>query len=165
MLRYVYGHDEAVAQFVAQLIPHANGRKLTGKAIGVIDEDGKLIAGIVYHQYDPVAETIEITGAALPGSRWLTRETIARMYAYPFDQLGVQMIVQRTPADAEELLDQLARGGYMFVKWPRMFGRDRDGVLCLFTREAWDECKFNPDRKKPEPDMVEFTEWLNEEAA
>ena len=78
------------------------------------------------------------------------------------------MIVQRTPADAEELLEQLARGGYMFVKWPRMLGRDRDGVLCLFTREAWDECKFNPERKrepKPEPGMVEFDAWLNEEAA
>jgi len=165
MLRYVYGHDETVAQFVAQLIPHAHGRTLSGKAIGVIDDEGKLIAGVVYHQYDREAGTIEITGAALPGSRWLTRETIQRMYTYPFEQLGVQMIVQRTPADAEHLLEQLARGGYMFVKWPRMLGRDRDGVLCLFTREAWDECKFNSKRKKPERGNVEFMEWLNEEAA
>src|SRR6185369_9129290 len=165
MLRYVYGHDETVAQFVAQLIPHAHGRTLTGKAIGVIDDEGKLIAGIVYHQYDPVAETIEITGAALPGSRWLTRETIQRMYQYPFEQLGVQMIVHRTPANTEHLLEQLARRGYMLVKWPRMLGRDRDGVLCLFTSEAWDQCKFNSKRKKPERGNVEFMEWLNEEAA
>jgi RimJ/RimL family protein N-acetyltransferase len=144
MLRYIYGHDEVVARAVAQLIPHARGRGFENyTAIGIADADGKFIAGIVYHNYDEVARRIEITGAALPGSRWLTRETIRRMYGYPFDQLGVQMIVQHTPADNERLLEQLARGGYMFVRVPRWFGEDRDCVTCLFTREAWDECRFN----------------------
>ena len=140
MLRYVYGHDEVVAQFVAQMIPHVreySNSMGNCKTIGVIDGDGKLIAGLVYHNYDPVAGHIEITGAALPKSRWLTRETIRRMYSYPFEQIGVQMVVQRTPADNEALLDQLARGGFMFVHWPRLYGRDRDGVICLLTAEEW----------------------------
>ncbi|HEY5807741.1 MAG TPA: GNAT family protein [Povalibacter sp.] len=139
-LRYVYGHDEIVARFVAQMIPHIRDHaNAMGncKTIGVIDGDGKLIAGLVYHAYDPPAGRIEITGAALPKSRWLTRETIRRMYRYPFDEIGVQMVVQHTPADNEELLEQLARGGYMFVHYPRMYGRHRDGVICLLTAEEW----------------------------
>jgi len=140
MLRYVYGHDEVVAQFVAQMIPHVreHANAISNcKTIGVIDQDGKLIAGLVYHGYDPVAQTIEITGAALPKSRWLTRETIRRIYEYPFNQIGVQMIVQRTPADNKHLLGQLKAGGYEFVFVPRMYGRDRDGFICLMTSENW----------------------------
>jgi hypothetical protein len=50
MLRYVYGHDEIVAQFVAQMIPHVGAG--FGNAVDrVIDDDGKLIAGVVYHNY------------------------------------------------------------------------------------------------------------------
>jgi hypothetical protein len=145
MLQYVYEQHEAVAHFVAQLIPHDRGGGGFGncKAIGVLDEHGNAIAGIVYYGYNRHAGTIEIAGAALPKSRWLTRETIRRMYEYPFLQLDVQMIVQRTPADNESLLRQLAAYDYMFVTVPRMFGRDRDGVLCLLTREAWEGNRFN----------------------
>ena len=142
MLDYVYGHDETVSQFVAALIPHCRRGFGRCKAIGVI-EDGALIAGIVYHNWDPEAGILEISGAALPKSRWLTRETLRRMYQYPFHQCGCQMIVQRTPADNGSLLYVLARYGYAFIAVPRLFGRDRDGVLCALTREAWEGNRFN----------------------
>ena len=142
-LRYVFDQPEIVANCVALLIPHCRARGF-GKcsAIGIIDEDGKLIGGLVYHNLDPEAGVIEISGAAVH-PRWLTRETIRIMYTYPFHQLGVQMIVQRTPADDTRLLRQLAAYDYMFIKVPRMFGRERDGVLCLLTREDWESNRFN----------------------
>jgi RimJ/RimL family protein N-acetyltransferase len=143
-LRYVYDHHKAVADFVAALIPHCRTRGFGKcKAIGVIDADGVLIAGLVYHNYDPEAEVIEISGAALPKTNWLTRETIRRMYGYPFLQLGCQMVVQRTPVDDRRLLAQLAAYNYMFIPVPRMFGRDRDGVLCMLTDEDWMANRFN----------------------
>jgi hypothetical protein len=102
-----------------------------------------LIAGIVYSNYDPEAETIEISGAALPGKYWLTRGTIERMYVYPFLRCGCQMIYQKTPADNERLLGILAAYDYSFIPVPRMFGREQDGVLCVLTYEAWCANKFN----------------------
>ena len=151
MLQYVYDQPEAVAYFVAQLIPHVSARGFGKcKAIGVLDQTGKAIAGIVYHDYSPEAGVISISAASIT-PRWLTRETIKRMYAYPFEQLNVQMLVQLTPAEDERLLRQLAAGGYSFIKVPRLLGRDRDGVLCLLTREAWDACKFNKHRQLDEP--------------
>lgn len=144
MLDYVYGHDQVVSYFVASLIPHCRrGFGEAAKAIGVINSDGQLIAGIVFHNWDPDAAIIEISGAALPGSYWLTRETLRRMFGYPFHQLGCQMVIQRTPADDERLLYVLARYGYTFVTVERLFGRHRDGVICTLTREAWAENKFN----------------------
>lgn len=143
MLDYVYGHDEIVAPFVAQLIPHCQrGFGPNAKAIGII-EDGALIAGLVYYNYDPESEIIEIAGAALPGKYWMTRGTLVRMYGYPFLQVKCQMVVNRVPADDERQLWMLARFGYALVKVPRMFGRERDGVLCLLTYEDWIANKFN----------------------
>jgi len=145
MLHYVYGYDDVVGKFVADMIPHvgAHGFGPAAKTIGIVNANGLLVAGIVYHNYDPGAGLIEISGAALPGQQWLTRETIRRQYQYPFHQCGCQMIVQRNPADNERLLRQLAAYDYMFIKVPRMFGRDKDGVLCLLTYEAWASNRFN----------------------
>jgi hypothetical protein len=144
MLHYVYGHDALVADFVASLIPHCRrGFGPNVKAIGVIDGDGMLIYGVVYHNYDPDAGIIEISGAALPRTNWLTRETLRRIYTYPFLQVGCQMVVQRTPADDERLLYMLARYNFAFVTVPRLFGRERDGVVCTLTYEAWASNRFN----------------------
>lgn len=143
MLGYVYGHDAAVARFVAQRIPNALALDFEEgvRAIGVVD-DGLLIAGIAYHNWDPDAGVIEISGAALPGRVWITRETLRRSYQYPFHQCGCQMVVQRTHASDERLLSELARLNYAFILVPRMYGRDSDGVLCCLTYEAWADNKF-----------------------
>ena len=143
-LDYVYGHDLIVAHFTAQLIPQCQrGFGDNIRAIGVIDAAGNLIAGIVYHNWDPEAGVIELSGAALPGVNWLTRETLKRMFQFPFLQCNCQMVVQRTPADDRRLLGILAAYGYDLVAVPRLFGRNRDGVICCLTREAWAGNKFN----------------------
>ena len=144
MLDYLYGHDHKVAHFVAQMIPHCHrGFGPNIKAIGVLDANGFLIAGMVYHNWDPDAGIIEMSGAALPAKYWLTRETLARIFQYPFHQVGCQMVVMRVRADNEPLLGVLARYGFAFSKVPRLFGRDCDGIVATLTREAWEENKFN----------------------
>lgn len=139
MLGYVYEQDQLIARFVAQMIPHVRdyGFGANLKAIGVVTAEGELIAGFVYHNYDPGAAVIEISGAGLPGAPWCTPLTLAKIYQYPFNQLRCQMIVQRVPADNTRLLRQFAALDYMLIKVPRLFGRDRDGVLGLLTREDW----------------------------
>ena len=86
-MNYLYGYDAEVAQFVAQLIPSCRERGFGRcKTIGVLDGEGMLIAGLVYHNYDPDARVIEISAAALTqaGKIWMTRETLKRMFQYPF---------------------------------------------------------------------------------
>src|SRR5262245_49339050 len=99
---WIYGHDDVVAPFVAQLIPECRERGF-GRCVtlGIIDNDGHLMAGIVYHHYDPDAGVIEMSGGALPGRIWLMQDTLRRMYQYPFLQLGCQMVLMRVAADNE----------------------------------------------------------------
>ena len=92
------------------------------------------------------AEIIEMSGAAIPHRQWLTRATLARLYAYPFLELRCQMVVMRVPADNEYLLGILARYGYVFYRIARLFGSDRDGVVCTLTYEDWIDNKFNQPR-------------------
>src|SRR4051812_12708873 len=102
MLRFVYGQDQVISRFVASMIPHVGWRGFgNAKAIGIIDDAGRLIAGLVYSNWNPDAGTIEVSGAALPGSRWLTRETLNRMYDYPFNEIACQMVIKRVLADNE----------------------------------------------------------------
>lgn len=143
MLDYIYGQDQIIAQFVAQLIPTVREHGFGAcKAIGVIDEDYRLIAGMVYHNWDREAGVIEMSGAALPNKQWLTRETIRRLWSYPFLEIGCQMVLMRVAASDTRLLRQLAALNYAFIEIPRLLGRDKDAMICLLTREAWEEGKF-----------------------
>lgn len=138
MLDYVYGQDEIVADFVAQMIPHVRERGFGRcRAIGVLDGNGALIAGLVYHNWNPSAGIIEMSGAALPQRKWLTLETLYRMYAFPFEVCDCQMVMKLVPDGDERLLRELAVGGHALTRLPRIFGRDEDGVLCTLTVEDW----------------------------
>ena len=153
MLTCLFGYDETVAQFVASLIPHCRRGFGAARAMGVIDGEGRLIGGMVYHNWDAEAEIMEMSGAAVD-PRWLTRRTLAAMYQYPFLVCGCQMVVMRVPADNERLLRQLAVFGYTFFRMPRLFGRHRDGVVCSLTAENWSSNKFN----KKQTSAPEFRE-------
>ena len=115
--------------WVAALIP-AVGARGFGRctSIGVVDGQN-LIAGFVYHDWNPDAGVMQISGASLPGARWCTPQTLAHVYRYPFLGAGCQMIVQMVPATDERLLRQLAALNYTFVKVPRLLGREQDAVL------------------------------------
>lgn len=140
---YVYGQDVIVAGFVSERMPTGRGRGFGNcSTIGII-EDGDLVAGIVFHNWDPEAATMEISAAALPNHPWLSRETIRRMYQYPFLGCHCQMVINRVAAEDERQLFMLARFGYDFIRIPRAGGRNKDVIVCLLTREAWEGNKFN----------------------
>ena len=136
MIEFIYDHDEDITQFVAQLAPPIGGAFGRCKTIGVIDGEGKLIAGLIYFNYDPTAEVIEL-GMASTSPRWFTRATFRRMFEYPFVECGCQMLYARVRAENERLLSELARLNFNLTMVPRMYGRSEDGVLCTYTDDQW----------------------------
>jgi hypothetical protein len=144
-LRYVYGQDQAVAAFVASLIPHIDpaGFPSKARAIGVTDAAGAPLAGVVYYDWNVPAGTVVMAAAAKPGVFWFSRETIRRVFDHAFHDLRCQMVVMRVLADDERLLGQLALFGFAFIPFPRCYGRDRDGVICTYTAEDWAASKYN----------------------
>ena len=139
-MKYALNNHDLVARFVASLIPHVRARGFGNcRAIGICDDKDELVAGLVFSHFDPEAEVMEISGAALPGHFWATPQTLQLLHGYPFGQCGCQMVIMRVQASDERLLRQLKSLGYEFVGLPRIFGRDKDGIYCWLTKEAWME--------------------------
>jgi len=157
--QYIFGHDEAVAAFVAQLIPECRERGF-GKcrAIGIADAEGNLLGGLVYRNWCPEVGTIEISGAAVPGTNWLSRRTVQVMYDYPFYGVGCQMVIKTTMADNEIVLRIKAAIGFTFYRIAHLGGPGRDGVVGTLTVDQWEQSKYNFNRHRPakaEPDQIE----------
>jgi hypothetical protein len=143
MLRYAYEHHEDVARFVAAMIPHVRARGFGPcKTIGVVDGNNELIAGLVYHKLSPEAGIMELSIAALPGRRWLTPMTIAVMGYYPFVQCGYHMLVCNVRAADQRAQRQLAAVGFKRIRYPHMFGKDDDGMVCQLTVDDWNSSKI-----------------------
>lgn len=146
MMTTFWDETGEVERFVAQMIPHCSRGFGNCVTMGVLDDNGLLMAGIVYHNWDKEAEHIEISGAALT-PRWLTREVLRAMFDYPFGPLcNCQMVVMRLPVDNKRLVYLLSRYGFEFVRQRRMFGRERDGFIASLTVEDWANNKFNKQR-------------------
>src|SRR5262245_3401366 len=108
---------------------------MSGMTIGVLDR-ATLIGGVIYNNWHPQYGTVEMTAAAT-SPRWLSRDTLWKIYEYPFLTLKCQLVTAHTPTDNIALLDQLERLGYEGVELPRMFGRDRGCMACWLTAERW----------------------------
>lgn len=79
----VYGRDEDVAHWVAEHIPHVAGGDFgLCVAIGVASQR-RLIAGVVYHDWMPAHQTIQLSIAAI-NPMWARAENIRALLAYPF---------------------------------------------------------------------------------
>jgi orotate phosphoribosyltransferase len=140
-LDYLYGYDEVVAKFVSDRIPQVKERGFGKcKAIGVTD-GARMIAGIVYHNYDPDAGVLQISVAAEPGTRWCTPETLRRLYQFPFLQAGCQMVIQIVPAEDVGAQRQMAAMNHTLTRIPRLLGSTRDAVLGQLTVEDWIDSK------------------------
>jgi hypothetical protein len=142
-VKYLLDQHELVANFVAAMMPDVAERGFGAcRAIGILDDKDELVAGLIYHNLNPEAGTIEISGAALPGFYWATPRTLQLLHGFPFGRCGCQMVMMRVRRSNERLLRQLRALGYTLIGVPRWFGRNDDGMLCLLTYEAWNANKI-----------------------
>lgn len=133
---------ERLSRLVADRIWPAKGRSF-GECHGIaIIEDSKLAAGLIYHNYDPDARVIEISGAAWVKG-WLTRDVLKVMYGYPFNDCDCQAVVQRVSDDDAAQHRMLKAFGAERYRIPRLRGENAAENVFVTTREAWASNKFN----------------------
>ena len=137
-----------LSKWVADLIWPGKLRDFGNCQTMAVFEDGELIAGMVYHNYEPEAGVIEISGAGT-SKRWLTRQTLRKMFAYPFEECGCQAVVMRCDPEDAALRRMLTAYGFELYVIPRLRGRDKDENVFLLTDDAWASNKFNRREKRP----------------
>ncbi|WP_292562752.1 GNAT family protein [Mesorhizobium sp.] len=140
-MRLLFGHDEAVAQFVVDLTPGCEAGFGKCKAIGILDDDDKLVAGMVFHDWQPGPGLIQISSASTT-ARWLAANVRHMMFSYPFDQLGCQMVILQVSATNERMVRIAKAFGFTPYLIKRMRGRDEDGFVFTLTDDDWRNSKF-----------------------
>ncbi|WP_312809354.1 GNAT family protein [Agrobacterium cavarae] len=130
------------SRWVANRIWPGKGRDFGNCQAMAVLEDDVLIAGIVWHNYEPDSGVIEVSAGAT-SKRWLTRKTLAAMFGIPFKEWGIQCLVMRVDPDDEPLHRMLKSYGFEVYVIPRLRGRDRDEHVFTLTDDAWRASKFN----------------------
>jgi RimJ/RimL family protein N-acetyltransferase len=146
LIELAFDFDEPVADFVARHIPNCERGFGECRAIGIV-EDGALIGGVVYNNWSPEAGVIEMHAAAT-SRRWLTPRTLHTLLAYPFERVGVQMIVLQVSAKNAVMRSIAERVGFEPHLIPRLFGRQEDGILYFLTEERWRDTQFVRSRQR-----------------
>jgi RimJ/RimL family protein N-acetyltransferase len=113
MKTVVYGQDKQVCEWVASRVGETEF--ISARALG-LEQDGKLIAGVVYENY--TGKNITMHVAAVPGKRWLNKDFLYRSFAYPFLQLNCNRVTGLVKADNLEA-----------QKFDEHLGFKREGLL------------------------------------
>ena len=135
----LHGHDEQVAAWVAERIPHVRGGSFGPcAAIGVGNaQTGKLYAGIVFHQYDADAQNVQLSMAA-ESPMWATRDTIKRLLAFPFNEWRVFMVWTMTPLENERALKVNEHIGFKRKSIvPHAYGPKKHAQICQMTAHEY----------------------------
>lgn len=93
-------NDERVGDWVKARVPTLELGATPYTGIGLLNEGGQLIAGVVYDTF--VGTSIDMHVAAVPGRRWMSRRFLGEVFRYPFMQLGVRRVTGRVPASNED---------------------------------------------------------------
>lgn len=131
----LYGHNEAVAAWVAAHIPGCERGFDKPVAIGVIENE-RLIGGTVFHNWNPEAGAIEMSSAGT-SARWLSRKMLKAIFGYVFDQIGCQIVVMRVSERNARMVDIAERFGFSGALIPRLRGRDEAEWIFTLTDDQW----------------------------
>lgn len=132
--RLVLNEKERVGEFVAQHVGNANWGAYT--AIG-LERHGALLAGVVYDGF--TGPNIAMHVSALPGRRWMVRDYLYAVFAYPFIQLGCRRITGPVSATNTDALRFDFHIGFEYEATLRGAVPDGDLILLVMWKE---KCKW-----------------------
>ena len=137
--------NAAVGDFVSQIIYGEPGRFERYSTLAVHD-DGRLIAGVLYHHFHPREGVIEMSAGSLD-KRWLTRPVLKAMFAVPFELLSCQLAVLRVSEHNAAMLRIAKVYGFSEFVIPRLRGRDEAEHILTLSDDDWRTNRFNRGRK------------------
>lgn len=92
MKEILLGRDDLVGRWVMWKCDNAPDQWRPGQGAGIgLTEDGDLIAGVLYEQYNGASVMTHI--GAVDNATWLCRKYLWTIFDYPFNQLKVRKIL------------------------------------------------------------------------
>jgi len=110
------------------------------KAVGFV-KDGALIAGVVFHNFDPWSGVIELSSYSTRRD-WLTKARLRVIFGYPFDQVGLRMCVARISENNTRTLRIWRALGADLHRIPDLRAEGEAEVIATLKRDDWQSSKF-----------------------
>ncbi|RAK51194.1 hypothetical protein DJ017_19745 [Phenylobacterium soli] len=112
------------------------------QAIGVLDRNNVLIAGVVYHNWDPDCQSIELSFAA-DTPKWLHPSLIRDLMGYVYDTLGcnrAMAVVEMTNAPSRTFVERFGfrREGVATDG----FGPGKNAVIYRLLKREWQQTRW-----------------------
>lgn len=133
--------NEAVGEFVSMVIYGEPGHFERYSTLAVHDQ-GRLIAGVLYHYFNPRDGVIEMSAGAID-KRWLTRPVLKAMFSVPFDLLKCQLAVLRVSENNKPMLRIAKAYGFNEYRIPRLRGRGEAEHVLTLTDDDWRVSRFH----------------------
>lgn len=133
--------NEGIAAFVAANIPGCERGFEGYVTLGVVEGD-RLVAGVVYHNWNPESAVIELSAASV-SKRWLSRPVLEAMFKYPFEDIACQMVVLRVSENNRSMYRIATAYGFTPYPIPRLRGRDEAEIIFTLTDDAWRNSRFH----------------------
>lgn len=141
-MRLLFGCSELIAAWVRARIPFMDPEGFGPcQAIGVVDREGKIIGGVVFHGWNSHYRTVEVSCAA-DSAKWLSRSTIRGILSYPFEQLGCGRVSSVTRPEDKRTRHVLEALGFTYEGTGRKVFGDHDGVSYSLLRDEWRAGRF-----------------------
>ena len=133
--RLLYGHSEQVCLWVAERIKDVLYEFDKAQAIGVLDDRGQLMCGVVYHDYRPECGTMQLSIAS-SNPMWARKETITQLLTYPFIDLKIYKCWITVPSDNTKSLATTKHIGFkQEAILHHQFGKDRHAHCMKMSRK------------------------------
>jgi hypothetical protein len=135
MKTVIYGQDARVCAWVGERINEGKFDDAVGLGL---EKDGELVAGVVFNEYSGTSINIHV--AAEPGKRWMNRDFLFRVFAYPFLQLHCRRVTGLVRVDnlpAQKFDEHLG-----FVREGLIRSACADGTDMILYGMLASECRF-----------------------
>lgn len=137
-MKVLFNHTSEVSAWVKDRIEQVSDWGPC-EALGVIDGN-RIVAGVVYNHFSQA--NIEMSVAAEPGIRWLSRPALFAFFYYPFVTLGCNRVTStiKSGSSTKSVRKFCQHVGFKYEGVVREFYRDgRDAVIFGMLRR---ECRW-----------------------
>lgn len=104
--------------------------------MAVLQDGKKMIAGIIFHNYDPDFETIEFSCYAR-NKNWLNRKILNKILRYPFEELGLRIVTARFSEDNTFIEKIVKRLNATTHRLPELWGVNKDQIFAILKADDW----------------------------
>lgn len=131
----LYGFDDEIKAWVAQRIP---GFVATAAATTLgVKHDDYVVAGIVFERYNGVHVEASI---AVDHMGWANKETMRRIFSYPFNQLDCKAVSVTVPSSNIKSLNLATKMGFEPEAYVKFAAHDGSSLVVL--KMFRDNCKW-----------------------